>query len=317
MKKAVPANPKRVVQMLVVMACAIGLVAAASGQALAKTSASKKPTSSRKSKLKPTTPISKGSTYLALGDSVTFGYQEPTVVPTPNYANASSFLGYPEMLGSELHLKVVNAACPGETSASMINASAQSNGCENSPSPTAVPYRAHFPLHASYTGSQLAFAVSYLKKHQNVRLVSLMIGANDGLLCEESTADHCTSFAEQAALLTGIEKNIHTILSAIRNKAHYNGQLAIVNYYSIDSASATDNEQETLLNQGIDGAAKPFHVVVADGFGSFAAASVDSGNDTCKAGLLTQLSTGGCGIHPSYAGASLLAQSLEKVIRVF
>lgn len=323
MKKVVPANAGLVVRKVLVAACAFALLAAiTTGEALAKTSASKKPTSSKKSKLTPTTPISKGSTYLALGDSITFGYEESAVVPTPDYANASSFLGYPEMLGSELHLKVVNAACPGETSASMINPSAQSNGCENTPGQGNVGYRTRFPLHASYTGSQLAFAVSYLKKHQNVRLVSLQIGANDGLLCVESTADHCTGFAEEAAVLTTVEQNVHTILSAIRNKAHYNGQLAIVNYYSINSASATDNQQETLLDQGLDGAAKPFHVEVADGYGTFAAASANSadtstGDSTCAAGLLTQLSTGGCGIHPSYAGASLLAQSLEKVIRIF
>lgn len=318
-----PVRARRAIKALLLMACAFGLLAATiAGQAAAKAPASKKPAASKKSKLKPTTPITKGSTYLALGDSITFGYEEPTVVPTPNYANASSFLGYPEMLGSELHLKVVNAACVGETSSSIINPSAQSNGCENTPGKGNVGYRTQFPLHVNYTGSQLAFAVSYLKKHQNVRLVSLMIGGNDGLLCVESTADHCTSLTEETELLATVSKNVHTIVSQIRNKAHYNGQLAIVNYYSLNSASAADNEQGTLLNQGIDAAARPFHVEVADGYGAFAAASANSassstGNSTCAAGLLTQLSSGGCGIHPSYAGASLLAQSLEKVIHLF
>ena len=65
-------------------------------------------------------------------------------MPAPNYQDASSFLGYPELLGSELHLNVVNPACPGETSASLIDATAQSNGCENTPGgqrrlPDAVP----------------------------------------------------------------------------------------------------------------------------------------------------------------------------------
>jgi lysophospholipase L1-like esterase len=306
-----PANTKRAVRAALVFVCAAAMFAAASGQALAKKPASKK------SKITPTTAMTKGSTYLALGDSVTFGYEEPAVVPTPNYQDAASFVGYPEILGSELHLKVVNAACPGETSSSLVNDTAQSNGCENTPGKGNVGYRTLYPLHVSYGGSQLAYAVSYLKKHQNVRLVSLMIGANDGLLCQETTADQCSSLTEQAALLEGVEKNVHTILSTIRNKAHYNGQIAIVNYYSINSASAADNEQSALLNQGVDAAAKPFHVEVADGFGAFATGSAHStGTDTtCNAGLLTQLGTPGtCGIHPSYAGASLLAQALEKVI---
>lgn len=43
-----------------------------------------------------------GSRYLALGDSVTFGYEEPGVVPAPNYANAASFVNYPQELGAVL-----------------------------------------------------------------------------------------------------------------------------------------------------------------------------------------------------------------------
>ncbi|MBV8999933.1 MAG: SGNH/GDSL hydrolase family protein [Solirubrobacterales bacterium] len=292
-------------------ACAVGLLMATSGAALAKKHAPKpkKPTITTR------TPITKGSTYLALGDSFAFGYEEAKVVPAPNYQDASSFLGYPEMLGSELHLKVVNAACPGETSASFINTAAQSNTCENTPGQGNVGYRTLYPLHVSYSGSQLAFAVDYLKKHHDVRLVSLMIGGNDGLLCQETTADHCASLSEQAAVLATVAKNVKTILSAIRNQAHYTGQLAIVNYYSPVPA---DNATIPLLNQAIDTTAAPFHVEVAAGFGAFTAAAAHSGGDVCKAGLVTQLvgASTPCGIHPSYAGQSLLAQWLEKVIRL-
>jgi hypothetical protein len=34
-----------------------------------------------------TPPAVPGSRYLALGDSVTFGYREPTTVPAPNYVS--------------------------------------------------------------------------------------------------------------------------------------------------------------------------------------------------------------------------------------
>ena len=263
-------------------------------------------------------PITKGSGYLALGDSVTFGYQESQVVPAPNYADAASFFAYPALLGSELHLTVANAACPGETSSSLIGATAQSNGCENTPGKGNVGYRTLNPLHVHYTGSQLDYAVSYLKTHRNVRLVSLMIGANDFFVCQETTADHCASLSEQAAVISTAEKNVTTILSSIRNKAHYGGQIAIVNYYSLDYASATTTAQSALLNQSIDGAARPFHVEVADGFGQFQSGAAHSGGNTCTAGLLTQL-TGAptpCGIHPSYTGQSLLAQAVANAIRL-
>jgi lysophospholipase L1-like esterase len=307
----IPEKARWALRSVVVLVCAVALLAAAGGQALAK---SKKP-KPKKPTINTHTPITRGSTYLALGDSVTFGFEEPTVVPAPNYAVASTFLGYPELLGSELHVNVVNAACPGETSASLVDSTQPSNGCESSPSPGGPFYRQN-PLHVSYSGSQLAFAVGYLKKHHSVRLVSLMIGANDFFLCQETTADHCTALNEQAAVIAALGKNVKTIVSAIRNKAKYRGQLAIVNYYSLDYSSQISNTQTALLNQTVDTAASSAHVVVADGFGELEAAALHSGGSTCKAGLLTQLSSGGCGVHPSLAGQSLLAEALEKVVRL-
>jgi lysophospholipase L1-like esterase len=295
------------------MACALGLLLAMSGSALAK----KQKHKPKKPSITPHTAITKGSGYLALGDSVTFGYQEQQVVPAPNYADASSFIAYPEMLGKELHLTVANAACSGETSSSLIDATAQSNGCENSPG-GGPGYRSHFPLHVNYSGSQLAYAVGYLKRHKNVRLVSLMIGANDFFVCQETTSDHCNSLIEQSGVIATLEKNVATILTAIRKHAKYNGQIVIVNYYALNYGDKTAAGQSALLNQSIDNAARPFHVEVADGFGELGAAALHSGGNSCTAGLLTQLSGAStpCGIHPSYAGQALLAQAVENAIRL-
>lgn len=302
------ATARRAFKFVVLTACAALALALASGPALAKKPA-KKP---KAPKVTFTTPVTPGSGYLALGDSVPFGYEEAQVVPAPNYADASSFIGYPEDLGSALHLTVANAACPGETSSSFINPSAQSNGCENAPNGGSA-YRTMFPLHVKYSGSQLNYAVSYLKTHKKVRLVSLMIGANDLLICQETTADHCASLVEQAGVLGTITANDKTILSAIRNKAHYSGQIVVVNYYSptpvLDSTTA-------LGNATVASAVKPFHVEIADAFDAFAAADAHSSGNPCTAGLLTQLSGGGCGIHPSQAGAAVLALAVEKAIRI-
>ena len=261
-------------------------------------------------------PLSPGSAYLALGDSVTFGYMESNVVPAPNYHDAASFVGYPEDVGGALHLTVANAACPGETSSSLINAAAQSNGCENSPSgPKSANYRPQFPLHVKYKGSQLAYAVSYLKAHRDVRLVSLMIGANDYFVCTEVTKDGCASKSEQNAVLSKLEANVKTILSAVRK--HYSGQIAIMNYYSLNDASPAISAMSAALNTAQDSAAKPFGVEIADGFGEFKAAAFRFGGNPCGAGLLTQLGMpGNCGVHPSYAGQALLAQALEKAVRL-
>jgi lysophospholipase L1-like esterase len=302
------ATRRPVVSTVVVTICAALGLGAVSAPALAKKPA-KKP---KAAKITTHTPVTPGSGYLALGDSVTFGYEEQQVVPAPNYHDPTSFLAYPELLGSELHLTVANAACPGETSTSLIDDTAGVFFCEN----PANGYRPNFPLHVSYSGSQLDYAVSYLKKHQNVRLVSLMIGANDLFACQAATADKCASLTEEGAVLGTLSKNVKTIVSAIRNKAHYGGQLAIVNYYSLDYSNQTSETGAMALNQTVDTAAKPFHVEIADGFGEFGAGTGHSGGNICTAGLVTQLSTGGCGIHPSYAGQSLLAQALEKAIHL-
>src|SRR5947209_2446905 len=149
-------------------------------------------------------PVVPGSRYLALGDSVTFGYMEPSVTPAPDYHNAASFPGYPGQVGRALRLNVANAACSGETSASLINPKAQSNGCENSPGHPTTGYRTTYPLHVKYSGSQLAYALSYLRTHHNVRLVSLMIGANDFFVCRETTKDGCASTSEQHATAVAV-----------------------------------------------------------------------------------------------------------------
>ena len=260
-------------------------------------------------------PVVAGSVYLALGDSVAFGYREPDTTPPPNYHQAATFVGYPEDVGAALGLKVTSAACPGETSASFINVNARSNGCEHTAS-GGIGYRTVYPLHVSYSGSQLGFAVKFLKAHPGTRLVSLMIGANDAFICVAQTKDGCAR--ELRGVVAAIEKHVTTILKAIRDDAGYRGQLVILNYYSTDAANPTDNEGSQALNEAQDSAAQPFGVEIANGYGAFRVASAGSGGNTCKAGLLTQLTgpaKGTCGVHPSVAGQSLLALAVEKAIK--
>ncbi|HEX3908847.1 MAG TPA: GDSL-type esterase/lipase family protein [Mycobacteriales bacterium] len=270
-------------------------------------------------------PVVKGSGYLALGDSVTFGYRESNAIPTTrnNYNKPRTFVGYPEDIQRNLGLKVANLACPGETSASLINPKKPSNGCENSPSTTGqtpVGYATNFPLHFKYkdtkaSNGQLATAVRYLKAHPNTRLVSLMIGANDGFLCQEKGG--CTTLAEFNAVLTKIGKNVTHTLKAIRNNAHYTGQIVIVQYYSLDYSNSTDTLQSNSLNGAMENAAKPFHVRIAKSFALFKKAAAQAGGDACKAQLLTQLKNGTttCGVHPSVSGQALLAQAVEAAIK--
>lgn len=249
--------------------------------------------------------------YLALGDSVAFGYREPDTSPPPDYSDASDFVGYPEVAGAALGLTVANAACTGESSASLVSATGLSNGCENYHG-SGAGYRTLYPLHVAYGGTQLHYAVTYLATHPQTKLVSLMIGYNDLFVCQETTADRCAS--ETPAVLTQVAANVADILGAVRHQARYDGPVVIVNYYSFNYANAADTRSSEEVNAALDRGAAPFDVHIADGFAAFRAAARPFGGDSCAAGLLTRLTGGGCGIHPSAAGQALLAKTLERSV---
>ncbi len=136
--------------------------------------------------------------YLALGDSIAFGYRPSSVTPAGDYRHPADFIGYPEDIARTLGLDLVNASCPGETTASMIEEAAPSNGCETN-ARGAPGYRSFEPLHVSYAGSQLGYAVRYLRLHPDTRLVTIDIGVNDLLRCQGTTSDHCAGAGRTSA----------------------------------------------------------------------------------------------------------------------
>jgi len=261
----------------------------------------------------PLTGSAPDGTYLALGDSVAFGYVPPQAVPAPDYLDPGSFVGYPEDVARALHIPVANASCPGETTASFYIPGAQSNGCENSPG-SSVGYRTEFPLHVQYAGTQMLYTLRYLATHRNTRLVTIDIGANDVFLCQETTADACASPAELQAVLKKIQVNLAIIYALIRDVARYHGPLVALTYYSLsysDPAQVAGTEE---LNAAIASVTEKFGGRVADGFAAFEGPSLAAGGSPCAAGLLIKLPDGTCNIHPSPAGHLLLAQAIEDVI---
>ena len=255
------------------------------------------------------TPASAGQhDYLALGDSVAFGYRPPAVTPPGDYFDAANFVGYPELYSPN----VTNASCPGETTDSMITLGAQSNGCRNSVG-SPVGYRTLFPLHVNYSGTQLEYAVQFLKSHPRTRQVTIDIGANDLFVCQETTPDRCTGDSFPAAL-GRIGGNLTTIFSALREEAWYRHDLVLVSYYSLDYRDPATTAQVQALNAALTGPTLEFGGVVADGFGAFQEASRSAGGDPCAAGLLIALPGGGCDIHPSEQGHTLLAGAVEEAV---
>ena len=248
-----------------------------------------------------------GGSYLALGDSVPYGFRGGL---STEYKDATNFVGYPELVGKDLGLDVINATCPGETTASFLDVTAQSNGCENNPG-SESGFRDNFPLHVAYDSpdqSQLEFAVETLKRMDDVRLVSVQIGANDAFVCQSTTADHCQDPAEYQALGQTIQTNLGKILSTLRGEGRYDGQIVVVDYYAFDYSSASA-AVSSLLNAAITAVATANGATVADAFTAFRTAAAPSGGNAVTAGLLRPHD-----VHPSEEGQRLLADTVESVV---
>jgi lysophospholipase L1-like esterase len=246
--------------------------------------------------------------YLALGDSVPFGFRGGA---SAEFSDAENFVGYPEIVAEELGLEVLNASCPGESTASFLDTSAQSNGCGNSLQST-FGYRSAYPLHVPYGGrdeSQLDFAVRTLTEAADeVDLVTIRLGANDGFLCQQTTASRCSADQDVAALTQSVEANLNTILSTLRTDGGYDGQIVVVTYYALDYANAVGGVTRELDN-AITRAAEANRADVADGYAAFEQGADAAGGDSVAAGLVLPND-----VHPSEAGQRLLAEAVTAVV---
>lgn len=242
-----------------------------------------------------------GRPYLALGDSVSFGYITQAGF---QYRNPDNFIGFPAYVGLTLGMTPTNASCPGETTAGFTSATGADNGCR--------PYKANFPLHTSYTGTQLAFATAFLRAHRNTKLVTIQLGANDTFILQSQCKNDPTCIAAGLpAVLAGIGANMDGIFRALE-AGHFHGRLIVVNYYSLDYGDAAGTGLTQLLNQAITSHAHADGAIVADVFSAFQQAAAPAGGHTCAAGLLntTPGNQATCDVHPSQSGQQLLARSV-------
>lgn len=242
--------------------------------------------------------------YLALGDSVSFGFITNAGF---EYVNPENFVGFPDYVGQALRLHTSNAACPGETSGSFLSSTAPDDGCRF--------YRSQVPLHVSYPSTQLDFAVSFLKSHPNTRLVSVGIGADDVLLLRAQCSNDPTCITlGLPQVLAAVEANLATILGDLR-AAGFKGIIVVVNYYSVDYSDVNGTAITAALNQALATAASAqTGTVVADVFTAFQAVSAPAGGHTCNVGLLNASAQDqfACDIHPSQSGQKLIARIVEQ-----
>jgi lysophospholipase L1-like esterase len=245
-----------------------------------------------------------GPRYLALGDSVSFGFITQAGF---EYVNADNFIGFPTYAGQSAKLNVINAACPGETTGSFLSSAAPDDGCRQ--------FRtAGAQLHVSYSSTQLDFALAFLKSHPQTRLVTIGLGADDILLLRAACqGDPLCIESGLSAVLAGVTANLETILTDLRSTG-FTGTIVVVNYYSVDYSDANETALTSALNDALAAAAAQAGGVIADVFTAFQTATVPAGGKTCNAGLLNASPQNQftCDIHPSQSGQMLIGKVVAQ-----
>lgn len=240
--------------------------------------------------------------YLALGDSVSFGFINQAGF---EYVNAANFIGFPTYAGLGANMNFINASCPGETTASFLSSAGTDNGCRE--------FRlAGAQLHVSYTSTQLDFALAFLKSHPQTRLITVGLGADDVLLLQAVCAGDLSCIESGLATVTA---NMETILTDLRVTG-FTGTIVVVNYYSTDYSDATQTGIIAALNQALAAAGAQSGALVADVFSAFQSATVPVAGKTCNAGLLngsfSSINQFTCDIHPSQSGQMLIGKVVAQ-----
>lgn len=234
--------------------------------------------------------------YLALGDSLAFGFQ-------PNFdwdqSYAAQWWAELQTHGSRNY---ANYACSGETTREFI-----SGGCPF------VKLR-----HSYYGGSQLDAALMFIHDHPGqVGPVSLDIGADDML--PDVNEGTCT--IDQNKWNADLARVDHDLTGTILPKltstlkdssGKVTGQLVMMNYYDPfhnKCPNATHNIQQ--LNQHLADDAKQFNVPIADVFQAFGGTQTPNPHLCdytwmCHSGEQQS-------IHPTTQGYKVIAQTFENV----
>jgi len=245
--------------------------------------------------------------YLALGDSLAFGYSQAkfeSLLPGENPAAYDT--GYVDDFGHVLrlvhpNLRIVNDGCPGETTESFIK-----GPCE---------YQLAFPLHHPYVGgptsSQLSDALAYLHANPNTNPITLDIGANDALGVIEHTCEKKAECVvkEAPALFAHIASNLGLILADLRG-ADPQATIVVLGLYNpFGEKLPGGNTLTAQLNEVMSQVASTVGARFADPLPIFNPPGALEEPTIC---LLTNMCTSFEDIHPTDLGYAVLAGLIAK-----
>lgn len=238
--------------------------------------------------------------YLALGDSLAFGFQfEKFNANVPTVPASLFATGYVDVLARMLKeirpgVTTVNYGCTGETSLTFIQ-----GGC--------LYTSLGFPLHDGYDGSQLSAALRFLDAHRGqVSPITINLGTNDlNALTELCGADVSCYFANGPVVINNIATNLGDILSQLRAAAP---DAEIITFTHYDVASLFDPRLLPLkqaFNAVVVSSAATSSTRVADVFGAF-----NKGPQPATLCALTFICTSLQDSHPSDLGYQVIAQQI-------
>jgi len=235
--------------------------------------------------------------YMALGDSLSFGYQP----------NLDFSAGFADDIFNDLHFVdvtgIVNYACAGETTDTFIH-----GGCVG-----------RFAHHGSYTGAQLTAAVDFLKKEANrghVSPITLEIGSND--VIPDWDQFTCTASPNVDIDLARMDANLTKVIlpqlvNALQSRINANnGDLHLLNYYNPYAKECPNSAQFVhTLNDHLAADAAQFKIPVVDIYGAFGgdanmAANVCNYTWICDSRLHD--------IHPTNTGYKVIAKAVELAL---
>lgn len=234
--------------------------------------------------------------YLALGDSLAFGYQ-----PDFNFSD-----GYASQVFDALQKSgvtdLVNYACAGESTTTFVQGQCI----------------ARVAKHIEYIGPQLDAATAFIAQHRGaVSPVTLDLGSNDVLpdfdlatcsVSPTSTADLATL---DANLTQSILPRLRQAISAAGGPA--TNSLLLLNYYN-PFAKACPNSASfaQLLNSHLAADAAQFKVPVVDVYSAFGG-DAHMADHLCDWTWVCDAQFNG-DFHPTTAGYAIIAQTIERAL---
>ncbi|GHO46367.1 SGNH/GDSL hydrolase family protein [Ktedonospora formicarum] len=230
-----------------------------------------------------------GKHYLALGDSLAFGFQ-----PDGDFIDGyADYFARAHAVTRQGIMSYANEGCPGETTSTLINGE-----CPH-------PEMRKYP----YQGSQLAAALDYINNWGPVSVVTLSIGAND-LLPKINPATCMIDEAGFTASLKTLDTNLTTVilpqLSRALKKSH--GKLLVTNAYNpFQNICPQSNAYIKVFNEHLSHDVRGYGKLV-DVYSAFGGVRTPNSH-LCN---LTWMCASSPDIHPNDKGYKLIADLLAK-----